>query len=164
VSLSVATAYLEHSLRAFDAWSDQEPDDQLRALIEATRDITVLPFSGQRTAVAQALAWPRSYAVNPDLEFNAPTIYFDDDIIPKRITDATIELAYEYLVNALQVKSRTAPERVLTRTKVDILEKEWKVVGGAEKSQPTGMLRFPRVVDLLYPLLGAGGALEIIRV
>ena len=75
----------------------KELDKIYRALIEATRDLSLLRWGGTRTDSTQALSWPRQYALNPD----APSpvdpadnlvwpVYFDDDVIPQRIKDATV--------------------------------------------------------------------------
>ena len=41
-------------------------DAQLPALIEATRDLSLLTYVGSRVTSTQKLSWPRDYAPNPD--------------------------------------------------------------------------------------------------
>jgi hypothetical protein len=101
VSLDDADEYLDARLNA-SAWNDEDDEDQkVRALIEATRELTVLAWEGSRTTTTQKLAWPRQYATDPDKPNpsqlgDIALLYFDDDEIPQRVKDATCELALEF--------------------------------------------------------------------
>ncbi|MBA3890495.1 MAG: hypothetical protein H0X64_08185 [Gemmatimonadaceae bacterium] len=163
VSAAEMTAYCEARLNA-SMWTAAAA--QLPALVEATRDISLLRFAGERAAGTQALAWPRSAAPDPD----APAIdgaggerpgEFDAGEIPQRVKDATCELALQY------VKAGTADVAALdgsigvVRKKVDVLETEY----ARPHERARGLARFPRVMAYLAPLLhvGASGGLQVVR-
>jgi hypothetical protein len=153
VEVDTATDYLAGRLNS-DAWTDASSNDKAKALIEATREITLLPFQGSRVDTTQALAWPRSYAVNPDrpslaLLGTVTDLYYADDVIPQRVQDATCELALEFLkAGTSDVASRDATAGVIRKV-VDVLETEY----AKPYERPQGLARYPRVVSLLSPLM-----------
>lgn len=164
VSEDDAEEYMDARLNA-SAYTDADSDDQARALIEATRELTVLLYGGTRTDSTQRLAWPRTYAVNPDLPdatlVTTATNYFDDDEIPQRIQDATCELALEFLKSgttdvAGQDKSLLVISKTVGPISTDYAE---------PYARAQGLSRYPRVMALIGPLLDASatGGLELVR-
>jgi hypothetical protein len=165
-----ATAYLEYRLNAsaYVAGSD----DAKKALVEATREISAMDFKGDRTDEVQALSWPRKYVPDPDYPkaetgLAAPDLglvvtYYDDDVIPVRVKEATIELALEFLkAGSSDIAAQDSQQNVI-RKKTDVLETEYS----DPVTRNIGLARFPRVVNRLTPLLAdtaVSGGLEIIR-
>lgn len=165
VDESYATDYLDNRLNS-GAWTAAEIDDRERALIEATLELSLLEWTGTRTDSTQALAWPRSYAVDVDLpavwEVVDPAPYFADDVIPERVKKATVELALEFLRAGTTDLASTDKTVGIKRKRVDVLETEYESPG----HRPTGLARFPRVMALIAPLLSttSSGGIELIRV
>jgi hypothetical protein len=156
------TAYCEGRLNA-GAWTGA--DAQLPALVEATRDLSLLPWKGYRATAVQALAWPRTEVVNPDLPNSVgdPTAqFYADDVVPQRVKDATCELALQYLVAGTTDLASLSPTAEVIRKKVDVLDTEF----ARPVDRPQGLARFPRVLQFLGPLLqGLGvGNLALSRV
>jgi hypothetical protein len=134
------------------------------ALIEALRELEVLPWIAGRTDGTQALAWPRLYAENPDApslfgSVSATDFWYDDDAIPQRVKDAQIELAFEFIRAGTTDLAAADPNAGVIEKTVDVLTTRWQ-----PHQRPTGLGRFPRIQALLGPLLRTGaGALEIVR-
>jgi hypothetical protein len=90
-----AEAYFDDRLHA-DAWNDAEEDDQLRALIQATRLLNALvgrnsEWTGAAASETQRLAWPRT-------GMTSSTGYaVASDEIPEEITAAEFEIALSLL-------------------------------------------------------------------
>jgi hypothetical protein len=167
VLLAEAEAYFEARLNAAP-WNDAAEDDRVRALIEATTEISALPFQGYRVTETQALAWPRSYAPNPDavapaLTGNEYTTYFAENVIPTRVKRATYEYALAFLVAAANSRDLAVsdPSLNVLRTKTDVLETEY--VDPSRRVRGPG--RFPRVMAQLQPLLDPTrtGGLRVVR-
>jgi hypothetical protein len=75
-----------------DAWNDGGEEEQVKALIMATRLLdTWFEWYGFVAASDQALLWPRSGVVGP----NGYEVATDE--IPQRIIEATVELARQLL-------------------------------------------------------------------
>ena len=142
-------------------------EDEKKALIEATRELSALNYIGERVDGTQALSWPREDAQNPDSpgidSMGGETLGdFDSDEIPQRVKDATCELAFQFL------KQGTADVAALDAT-IGVLS---ETVGPlsttyADPSQRAqGLARFPRVMNYIRPLLkkGATGGLTMVRV
>lgn len=142
-------------------------ENEKKAMIEATRELTRLLWEGSRTDATQALAWPRAFALDPDkpsvtLLGDIAQLYFDDDELPQRVKDATIELALEFLkAGTTDLAAQDAKQNVVQKTVGPI---------STTYSQPyertQGIARFPRVLSLVGPLLNttASGGLEMVRV
>ena len=101
-TVAECTTYLDERLNA-GAWTTAvaaAADDDVRALIQATRMIDLLTFEGQptnplngtSTGTTQALKFPR-YSVDNDAGW-----VWESDVIPQPVKDATCELAL-YLLN-----------------------------------------------------------------
>lgn len=166
VTAAEMTAYCDARLNA-SIWT--AADAQLPALVEATRDLSLLDYEGERVDGTQALSWPRQYAENPDAPIGSadPTIpvlidglpvYYADDVIPQRVKDATCELALQYL--KLGTTDAAAIDRLagVIRKKVDVLETEWE-----KGAHAVGLARWPRVLAFVEPLLAKSGGLDVIR-
>lgn len=142
------------------------------AMLEATRDLTLLSYVGERPTAAQPLAWPRLYAPNPDaptflldpdilIPIGTAAVYYATDEIPKRLKDATCELALQY-TKAGATDLATADDALgLSKLAIGTLELDF--VAPTERAQ--GLARFPRVLALLQPLFTAAtqGGLSVVR-
>jgi hypothetical protein len=126
-------------------------DTEKKALIEATREITTLPYQGFRTDTAQALAWPRLVAINPFAGSLHYTLY-DSNIIPQQVKDATCELAFEFLKAGTTDIATLDATLVVMRKQTDVLVTDFAPV--SQRAQ--GLNRFPRVMRLIGPLLAIG--------
>jgi hypothetical protein len=129
------------------------------ALIEATRELSALVYQGYRSDSAQALPWPRQLATNPDAGSTYYTLY-DSLTIPRRIQDATCELAFEFLKAGTTDIATLDPTLSVIRKKVDVLETDY----AAPSQRAQGLARFPRVMRLIGPLLSVGaGQVRMVR-
>ena len=170
VTAAEMTTYCAARLNA-SVWTGA--DAQLPALVEATRDLTLLGYLGGRASVEQALAWPRIWAADPDASTayldtesvvrigDTAVVYFDETTIPQRVKDATCELALQYLKAGTSDLAGTDSTQGVIRKRIDVIETEW-----APNQRATGLARFPRVMAYLDPLLDAeqaSGGLEIVR-
>jgi hypothetical protein len=147
VSLADADAYMAQRLNA-SAWTVDE--SKKAALIEATRELCNVTYQGYRAATAQALAWPRTDAPNPD--GSTDSTLFDSTVIPQRVKDAACELALEFL------KAGTTDVAALPST-AGVIEKTTGPLTTrfADPSHvASGLDRYPRVTALIQPLLGIG--------
>jgi hypothetical protein len=168
VTAAEMTAYCDARLNA-SIWT--AADAQLPALVEATRDLSLLDYEAERTDDVQALSWPRQYAINPDAPTGSadPTIpvlidglpvYFADDEIPQRVKDATCELALQYLKLGTTDAAALPSSDGVIRERVDVLETEW----ADPAKRAVGLARWPRVIAFIAPLLATqGGGLDIVR-
>ena len=142
------TAYCEGRLNA-TLWTAAAA--QWPALVEATRDLTNLGYVGEKADALQSLAWPRYNAPDPDPSRLNPVVYLSELTVPERIVDATCELALEYLKAGTTDLARASATEGIKRRKIDVIETEYQV-----GTAPTrGVARFPRVMALIAPLLGA---------
>ncbi len=167
---SEVDTYLDDRLNA-EAWNaETDGDRKIRAMIEATREITRLSFIGKRTDDIQELSWPRFEAENPDLPdsddgLGSITFYADDEI-PDRVKNAQAELALEFLKAGSTDIAGHDDDLNIKRSKVDVLETEF--FSPTPTSNPVGLNAYPRVIQELTPLLDdsvAGrGTLRILRV
>lgn len=170
VSVAEMTAYCDSRLNA-SAWN---VDDEalLPALVEATRDISNMSFVGARVTATQTLSWPRDSAANPDLEGTNDNLvfdllqrdlpmYYDPTTIPQRIKDATCELALQYIKAGTSDLAAVDPNRGVIQKTVGPLTTTWE----SARARAEGLARFPRVMQLLFPLLRPSvGAVQLRRV
>ena len=108
ISVADANTYIEGRLNA-EKWTAANADTKAQALIMATRSIDVnMEWAGYRVHQTQALDWPRLYVPDKRYSFDhwtrnplAPVgTYgpeYPSDEVPKRIAEATAELALELL-------------------------------------------------------------------
>jgi hypothetical protein len=141
-------------------------EDEKKALIEATRELSALSYIGERVDGTQVLSWPRENAQNPDSpgidSMGGETLGdFDSDEIPQRVKDATCELAFQFL------KSGTTDLAALD-SKIGVISKtigpiSTTYANPAERAQ--GLARFPRVLNYIRPLLAKAsqGGLSVVR-
>lgn len=153
------TAYAAGSLAAARVTASIA-DTRERALRTATRMLDRLEFHGLATVPAQALQWPRYIVQNPDRW----GYYFDQNEIPRRLKEATAELAL-----ALLGEGQSSPDGTLsdaakyTKARVDVLEVEFRE-GIAAATTATGILkRYPAVWSLIEPLLDSTGQPSVVR-
>lgn len=135
-----------------DSWDNATTDEQNRALVEATREIdSLVGWVGRRVDDVQALSWPRYNAEIPDA---GSDWYFSETEIPQAVKNATMELAFQFLVGGTSdIASLDANLFVIEKT-VDVLTTRW-----AEPYQKaTGLRRFPRIWRWLSPLLESSGS------
>lgn len=160
-------AYLDGRLNA-SAATDADLGDQEKALVEATRELTVLEWTGTRTDATQALSWPRQYAVDPDAPIPVDPadpgwpVYFGDDVIPTRIKNGTAELALEFLRAGSTDIAKPDADEELVRRRIDVIEHQWTKPSRRRR----GLARYPRVLAWIGPLLDGSrvGGLDVVRV
>ena len=165
VTVADADAYLDARLNASE-WTTATADTRARALVEAQAELQTLAWVGTRTDAVQALAWPREYAINPDAPSDAdldllPEPTYLDNEIPLRVQHAQIELAFQFVkAGTTDLAMPLANEGIVSKT-VGPLSTTWAHPG----LRPTrGLARFPRVMNLLAPLLTSGnGSIAVTR-
>jgi hypothetical protein len=150
VALAEAVTYHGNRLNA-GAWAAASTDDQSRALIEATRELSTMIWQGSRATDTQALSWPRFLAPNPDGVQITWFAYYDPTILPQRIKDATCELALEFLRAGTSDIASTDTNSGVIEKQVDVLVTRWQ-----PGQRPLGLNRYPRVLKLISPLLSIG--------
>lgn len=150
ISVSEADDY-HTSYTASSAWSDAATGDKEIALRQATQWIDTQydnRWKGQRVDEDQALAWPRYSVVDSD------GYAYDSDEIPRRLRHATAELALRALSEDIYADITQANTGISEESKkVDVLQITTKY-SGTKRSTP----KYRHVLDLLRPLLRAGGA------
>lgn len=159
VTVAECDTYCDGRLNA-SAWTDEGDDDQkARAVIEATRELSAKRWVGTQASSAQALAWPRSFAINPDVTW-ASWAYYDSTVIPQRVKDATCELALQFLIAGTTDIVALDPTLNVRRKVVDVLETEYF----EPPQRVKGLDRFPSVTRFIAPLLlGRGITVPTLR-
>lgn len=152
VTLAECQTYMDARLNG-SLWTAAATDDQNRALVEATREISNRVWPSTRVSSTQALSWPRWFVVNPDAPWSG-LVYFDQTVIPQRVKDATCELAFQFIkAGATDVAAQDSLQNIVEKS-----------IGGAittRYSEPLnrkkGIGRYPRVMDYIRPLLASSG-------
>lgn len=90
ISLANAELYFEERLNVTN-WSSATDDNKGKALVMATRRIDQERFEGEKVASAQALKWPRYWALDDNGD------EFASNEIPTIVEHATCELALRIL-------------------------------------------------------------------
>lgn len=90
VTLAESDTYFEGRLNATN-WSDATDDNKNRAIVMATGRLEQEDYFAFVTDINQALKWPRGGLTDEDGRL------IDDDTVPKRIKEASQELALELL-------------------------------------------------------------------
>lgn len=160
VTVAECDAYCDARLNA-DAWNNEPDDDQkARALIGATQELSNLNWIGDgRATTTQSLAWPRAFALNPDVPWIGIT-YYGLTEIPKRVKDATCELALQFLILGTTDLAALDPTLNVRRKKVDVLETEYF----EPQLRTKGLSRFPSVMRFVSPLvIGSGFTIPLVR-
>lgn len=146
VTAAEATAYLANRLNASTYWTDGTLDDEHRALIEATRELSMRPWVGRRATTTQALSWPRQWVTDID---SPNQYYLSTTAIPQRVKDATCELALEFLkAGTTDVAALPSTDGIIEKT-VDVLTTRW----ADPYQRKQGLARYPRVLTLIAPYL-----------
>lgn len=149
VSAAEFASYAESRIDS-SAYDDATTDAQNRALAEATRDLSARNWQGRRTDNTQALSWPREWVTNPD---DANYDYYDSNVIPQRVKDATCELALQYLRAGTSDISELDATIGVKREKVGPLETEYF----DPDDRARGIARFPSVTRFIARLLAGNG-------
>lgn len=151
VTLDEANAYMAGRLNA-SAWDAAVFDDRNRALVEASREISVRTWKGTRTDSVQALSWPRWFVLNPDLPFSGIT-YYDSTVIPDRVKNATCELAFQFIkAGTTDIAAQDALQNITEKAIGPI-----RTTYQNPLNRTQGIARFPRVMAYIRPLLLSGG-------
>lgn len=153
VTLAEATTYMESRLND-STWTAASIDNQNRALVEATREISVMRFKGERATEAQALSWPRQNAQNPDSPYGW---LFESTVIPQRVKDATMELAFQFIKAGTSDLAVADAETGVQEKTIDVITTRWFSPG----SKATGLSKLTRVVELLTPLLESSNRAQL---
>lgn len=170
VTLAQAETYLEARLN-ISAWTAATTDTKNRALVEAQRTLSPLPWAGSRSTDTQALAWPRQYVANPDAPLPLTTVarenllptyvvYYESNIVPERVKQAQVELALEFLKSGTTDLAVADANADVIRKKVDVLETQW---ADPSARLTLGLSKFTRVMSLLLPLFGPGASSRVVR-
>lgn len=162
VSVTNSDTYLDTVPNA-TSWESGDDDAKARALIEASRRLSALQWIGKRTDSTQALSWPRAYAENFDapgeLDVEWPQ-YFADDEIPPFLEEATYRLAFR-IFDAGTTDPLALPDSAgIKRDKTGPLETEYF----GPESVPSGIAKYPDVIELIYRYLDGAGTLKVSRV
>src|SRR5690242_14197955 len=147
VTQAEAVTYAGDHLNA-TAFSGASSNDQIIALLEATRWLNVRQWVGLKSSVAQALQWPRSLAPDPDSSFGM-WAYFDQTIVPVRVKNAACELALQFLIAGTTDLAAFDQTRNIRRKQVDVLSTEYFDPG----QRPQGLQALPSVMRFIAPLL-----------
>jgi len=117
------------------------------AMVEATRELTALAWQGTRTDETQVLSWPRAWASNPDSP-NFAYNYYLSTVVPQRVKDATMELAFQFIKAGTTDIAALDPNLGVINKTVDVLSTTYQPY-----QRPTGLGRFPSVMRFIRPLL-----------
>jgi hypothetical protein len=135
-------AYHEGHLYA-SAWTVASAGNKEAALVMASRVIDAqVTFKGLRSSITQALQWPRSGCVDPDLgeEISSSTV-------PKALVEATCEMARELLM--LDRTGAPPGEGIIA---------QWTEVSGTKYSKFDQRPVLPRFVQSMLAKLGTVAA------
>jgi hypothetical protein len=147
VTLSEANTFMESRLNASTWETDATTDDKNRALVEATRYLSHLGWQGRKATDEQALNWPRQWVLDPE---SPNAFYYDTDVIPQRVKDATCELAFQFVkAGTTDIAALDESAQVQTKT-IDVLSTTWFPHG-----RKSGLGRYPSVMRLIQPLLAS---------
>tara|TARA_R110000744_G_scaffold154666_4_gene269745 strand:- start:414 stop:941 length:528 start_codon:yes stop_codon:yes gene_type:complete len=144
VTLAEADSYMEGRLNS-TLWDAATDDSKNRSLVEATRYLSALEWTGDRVDSTQSLAWPRQNAYDPDSPIYD---YFGTTVIPARIDRGTYELANEFIKAGTTDVAGLDPSAEIKREKVDVLETEYTDA----HARPEGLERYPSVTREINPL------------
>lgn len=172
VTQTEADTYCDTRLNA-DAWNvTASDDDKARALISATNVISNLAWVGDRASKTQRLNWPRAWAPDPDVPTllldpttyipigPMPVAFFDVTVIPQRVKDATMELAFQFIVAGTTDLLSIDPTIAVLRERVDVIETEY----AAPQQRAQGLARFPWILERIGKLLNpAESGIAVVR-
>ena len=152
-------AYMATRLNA-SAWTTVSgttcTNTEKQAMVEATRELSVLNWYGRRTDTVQVLAWPRWAVVNPDSPVG---FLYNSAIVPDRVKNATCELAFQFLNAGTTDLAAVDPNAGVIEKTVDVLTTRWNSF-----RRPTGLARFPSVTRFIRPLYaGSSSSATLVR-
>lgn len=154
-------AYMAARLNA-TAWTTVSgttcTETEKSALIEATRELSMMNWCGRRVTTTQALGWPRAFAIDPDSPWQ---FFFDQTAVPTRIKNATCELAFQFLNAGTTDVASLDPTITIVSKKTGPLETEY----AEPYNRPKGLRRFPRIWNWIAPLLNdaTGASVALLR-
>lgn len=157
-TLADAETYMEGRLNS-TTWDAATTDQKNRALVEAARELQVLAWDGSRVDDTQAMAWPRSWVVDPD---DPNGDYYEETVVPVRVSEAQMELAFQFIRAGTTDLAALDSTDGIIRKKIDVLETEY----ARPYERVRGLQRYPRVWDRILPLLaatGTGANVEVVR-
>ena len=93
VTRAAADSYFADRHGASDWTSATDTALKDQCLMSATWRLDQEQAKGQRSSTTQRLAWPRTYVEDPDVPLGATATYLDGATIPRRLQEATYELA-----------------------------------------------------------------------
>lgn len=140
-------------------------EDEKKAMIEATRELSALSYKGERVDSTQALSWPREDCPNPDSpgidSIGGETLGdYPSDEIPQRVKDATCELAFQFIKSGTTDVAAIDPTQGIISKTVDVLSTTW----AEPHLRAQGLARYPRVLAYIKPLLSvAANGLQVFR-
>jgi hypothetical protein len=153
------------------AWFAKTPEERQVSLISSTKWLETVSYSGTRCTAVQALAWPRSGATCDGVSSSC-------DIIPLRIRQAEVELAYQLINNPDAITGQpgggggAAAGTFVSMQKLGDLEQQFSAYpsgdqGGndcADCSTPAVVAAFPWLRDLLscYADISTGSGSKVL--
>jgi hypothetical protein len=158
ISADDAGVYFDNRLNS-TAWDDASSSDKDKALITASKELNLLCWKGTRVSSTQALAWPRSWVINPDSAFTQD--YYSESVIPDRVKNATCEYALELLKGGdTDITSQDSSREVISETVGPI-----SVTYANPSQKAQGISRYPNVIKGISPLLDSlpAGQIRLIR-
>lgn len=94
-----------------DAWQALDEETQEKYLVTATRFLVLnFDFNGMLVEEGQPLPFPRRYMINSETGF-----YFPDNVVPKRVKEAVLELAL-WILERKSANFNTTDDVTLVRT------------------------------------------------
>jgi len=152
-------------------WFNAPSDGRLVALISATKWLETVSYSGTRCTATQALAWPRSGATCDGVASSC-------DIIPLKIRQAEVELAYQLINNPDAITGQpgggggTAAGTFVSMQKLGDLEQQFSAYPSGEQSSndctdcsnPEVINKFPWLRDFLacYADISTGSGSKVL--
>lgn len=150
VTEAEAIAYMATRLNA-STWTTVTgatcTETEKAALVESTRELSHLSWTGARVDSTQILSWPRQWAVDPDSP-NGAWSYYSTTAIPQRVKDACCELAFQFVKAGTTDLAAVDPNAGVIEKTVSVLTTRWQPF-----ARPTGLARFPSVLRFIKPLL-----------
>lgn len=139
ISLADANYHFSTKFKSADKWNALSNDQKAQLLIEATRQMDIFVYGGQKTTQSQALAWPRQHLISADgYSINSQTI-------PKQIQAAQCELADWIL---------SEDDRLLSD--VDLQQIDQFKAGPLDLKVKVNAITMPDIVKQLIKSIGPG--------
>ena len=151
------------------AWFDLSGDAKLVSLMTSAQWMETLPYGGIRCSPLQALAWPRS-------DISCDGVLASCDIIPTKIKQAQVQLAYQLSQNVNAIVPApggggTAAGVFVSKSQLGELVQEFTEYKSADSScdscgDPALLTAFPYLEDLLgcYLATSFGSSKILLRV